>query len=89
LWGTDVIRFELQRDGGGCTFTLHDVVDTLGKAARDGAGWHTCLDFLAATLDGAVPPFTTTERWKVVHPEYVEEFGPEASTIGPPEGLGD
>jgi hypothetical protein len=25
--------------------------------------------------------------WKDVHPEYVESFGAEAATIGPPEGL--
>lgn len=34
-----------------------------GKAARDGAGWHTCLD-----------------------PGYVERFGPEGATVGPPDG---
>ncbi len=88
LWGTDVIRFELQGDDRGCTFTLMDVIDTLGKAAHDGAGWHTCLDFLDAVLDGVVPSFATTERWGAVHPRYVEEFGPEASSIGPPEGHG-
>ena len=26
------------------------------------------------------------EVWKEIHPVYVEHFGPEASTIGPPEG---
>src|SRR6266508_2283449 len=26
------------------------------------------------------------ERWREVHPRYVERFGPEASTNGPPEG---
>jgi hypothetical protein len=25
--------------------------------------------------------------WSAVHPHYVEEFGPEAATIGPPEGM--
>jgi hypothetical protein len=24
------------------------------------------------------------ERWRQVQPKYVERFGPEASTIGPP-----
>jgi uncharacterized protein YndB with AHSA1/START domain len=88
LWGTDTIRFELHPDGGGCRFTLTDVFDPLGKAARDGAGWHTCLDFLEAALDGTVPSFTTTERWTLVHDDYVREFGPEASSIGPPGGDG-
>jgi hypothetical protein len=26
-------------------------------------------------------------RWSQVHPHYVESFGPEAATIGPPEGV--
>ncbi len=88
MWDTDVIRFELRPDPDGCTFTLTDVISVLGKAARDGAGWHTCLDFLEATLDGVVPSFTTTERWGEVHGDYVKVFGPEASSIGPPEGYG-
>jgi hypothetical protein len=25
--------------------------------------------------------------WQQVHLHYVEEFGPEAATIGPPEGV--
>jgi uncharacterized protein YndB with AHSA1/START domain len=83
-WGTDTLRFDLEADGPGCTLTLTDTIDELGKAARDGAGWHTCLDFLEVALDGATPSFTTTERWQSVHPGYVQAFGPEASTMGPP-----
>ncbi|MGH3223319.1 MAG: hypothetical protein ACRDPY_32295, partial [Streptosporangiaceae bacterium] len=59
--------------------------DTLaegGKAARDGAGWHVCLDALRAWIDGAEPP--AADRWQQVHPGYVERFGPEAATVGPP-----
>jgi len=86
LWGTDTVRFDIDPSDGGCTLTLTDIIDELGKAARDGAGWHTCLDFLEAALDGAAPGFTTGERWQAVHPGYTEAFGPEASTIGPPPG---
>ena len=86
LWGTDTVRFDIDPSDGGCTLTLTDFIDELGKAARDGAGWHTCLDFLEAALDGAAPGFTTGERWQAVHPGYTEAFGPEASTIGPPPG---
>jgi len=39
---------------------LLDTIDELGKAARDGAGWHACLDVLQqpserrpAALDGS------------------------------------
>jgi uncharacterized protein YndB with AHSA1/START domain len=85
-WGTDIIRFELTPEGDGCTLTLTDTIDELGKAARDGAGWHACLDVLEAVLDGTPPSFTSGERWQAVHPGYVAAFGPEASTIGPPPG---
>jgi uncharacterized protein YndB with AHSA1/START domain len=84
-WATDTIRFELVAGDGSCTLTLTDTFDELGKAARDGAGWHTCLDFLEAALDAARPSFTPGERWQSVHPDYVKAFGPEASTLGPPE----
>jgi uncharacterized protein YndB with AHSA1/START domain len=85
LWGTDTIRFELVPGDGNCTLTLTDTIDELGKAARDGAGWHTCLDFLAAALDRTAPSLTSRQRWQAVHEGYVKAFGPEASTIGPPE----
>jgi hypothetical protein len=45
--------------------------------ARDAAGWHVCLDNLAAHLEGEEP------AWQAVHPEYIERFGREAATIGP------
>ena len=82
-WGEDTLRFEIQADGDGSVFTLFDTIEAVGKAARDGAGWHACLDALTAHLDGQPAP---EGRWKQVHPDYVATFGPEASTIGPPEG---
>jgi uncharacterized protein YndB with AHSA1/START domain len=85
LWRTDTVRFDLVSGDGGCTLTLTHTFDELGKAARDGAGWHTCLDFLEASLDGSAPSFTSSERWQAVHDGYVKAFGPEASTVGPPE----
>ncbi len=84
VWGTDVIRLDLRPGDGVCHLTLTDTMDVLGKAARDGAGWHTCLDFLEAAMGGVPPSFTSVHRWKAVHPEYVRAFGPEASSIGPP-----
>jgi uncharacterized protein YndB with AHSA1/START domain len=83
-WGTDTIRIELEPAGEGTRLTLLDTIDTLGKAARDGAGWHVCLDQLEHELDGTTPPWSARGRWGEVHPDYVEKLGPEASTIGPP-----
>ena len=88
-WGTDVIRLEVAPDGDGTELTLLDTIDELGKAARDGAGWHTCLDQLEHHLDGTTPSWSASDRWREIHPSYVEGFGPEAATIGPPAGALD
>ena len=85
-WGTDVIRLELAGRPGGCALTLLDTFDEVGKAARDAAGWHECLDRLADDLDFGRLSFRPGERWAEVHPAYVARFGPEAATLGPPPG---
>jgi uncharacterized protein YndB with AHSA1/START domain len=85
MWGADRIRIELQAVGTGTRLILVDTFDELGKAARDAAGWHECLDRLAAHLDGAASP-TWGDVWRAVHPRYVDALGAEAATIGPPEG---
>jgi uncharacterized protein YndB with AHSA1/START domain len=84
-WGTDHLRMELQPDGDGTLFTLTDTFAELGKAARDAAGWHECVVRLVSHLEGSAAP-ATGQVWRDVHPLYVERFGPEAATIGPPEG---
>jgi uncharacterized protein YndB with AHSA1/START domain len=81
-WDADVFRWELRPDGTGCLLVMTQTMNELGRAARDGAGWHVCLDALEARLDGSDPP--PADRWKQVHPGYVSRFGPEAATIGPP-----
>jgi uncharacterized protein YndB with AHSA1/START domain len=88
-WGTDTIRLEVAPDAQGSRLTLIDTIDALGKAARDAAGWHECLDNLEVNLGGTQPTWKPGERWQAVHPSYVEHFGPEAATIGPPEGLAE
>src|SRR5919206_4261 len=76
LWGEDVLRIELQPDGDGTVMTFVDTVQELGKAARDGAGWHECLARLIAHLDGTPRP-PDGAVWKAVHPKYQERFGPD------------
>jgi uncharacterized protein YndB with AHSA1/START domain len=83
-WGDDVLRFEIEALGGASVLTLTVTFEELGKVARDGAGWHACLDLLGCEVAGQVAPWTSAERWKEVHDTYVERFGAEASTIGPP-----
>jgi uncharacterized protein YndB with AHSA1/START domain len=86
VWGEDTLRFELQPDGDGTVLVFTDTFDEYGKAARDGAGWHACLDMLGFALDGTTPVGDNGARWRDIHPGYVEKFGPEASAIGPPAG---
>jgi uncharacterized protein YndB with AHSA1/START domain len=86
-WGTDVLRLELRPAAEGTELTLLDTLDERGKAARDGAGWHVCLDGLERSLGGVATSPQSSDAWNAVHPHYVEEFGPEAATIGPPEGF--
>jgi uncharacterized protein YndB with AHSA1/START domain len=81
-WGDDVVRLELRAEGDGTELTLLDTLDDRGKGARDAAGWHVCLDKLAAHLRGE----EGDTEWRAVHAEYVERLGPEAATIGPPDG---
>ena len=84
-WGEgETLRFELRPDDGGTVLTFVNRFDQLGKAARDAAGWHACLDVLGYVLSGEPAPWDPGQRWAEVHPTYVERLGPAASTIGPP-----
>jgi uncharacterized protein YndB with AHSA1/START domain len=86
-WGPDIVRLELRATAEGTELTLLDTLEERGKAARDGAGWHTCLLGLETALDGEDDPREAMNRWHDFHPHYIESFGPEAATIGPPEGF--
>lgn len=87
LWGTDRLRIELTADatGAGTVLTLTDSFDEVGKAARDGAGWHECLDRLTANLDRGEPA-PWGRHWRALNARYVEHLGPDAASIGPPDG---
>ncbi len=86
-WGPDVVRIELRPVPGGTELTLLDTLEERGKAARDGAGWHTCLDALQAALQGHERAREQLSRpdWSELHAHYVHSFGPEAATVGPPQ----
>ncbi len=86
-WGGDTLRLELEPEAAGTRLTLLDTLDELGKAARDAVGWHGCLDALALHLAGRESRSALTTGWREVQAGYVERFGPEASRIGPPEGM--
>jgi uncharacterized protein YndB with AHSA1/START domain len=86
-WGPDIVRIELRPFADGTELTLLDTLEERGKAARDGAGWHVCLDALEAVLSGDEAARAQMSAWKEVHSTYIDTFGPEAATIGPPEGF--
>jgi uncharacterized protein YndB with AHSA1/START domain len=84
--GEDILRFELRADGqDGCLLLFTATFEELGKAARDGAGWHACLDLLGYRLDDQDAPWSSADRWRQVRGGYIERFGADASRIGPPE----
>lgn len=86
MWGGDLLRLELRSVADGTELLLTDTLEELGKAARDAAGWHECLERLRHAVAGEPVPFALGDVWKDVHPTYQERFGPEASTLGPPAG---
>jgi len=89
IWGDERLRFELTPDGGGTLLTFTATFAELGRAARDGAGWHVCLDLLGYDLGDLMAPWPQNEQWSAVHSEYVARFGPDAATVGPPPELAE
>ncbi len=84
-WGPDRVRFELERDGDDTLLTMTVTLEELGKATRDGAGWHQSLDALERTLGGDHSRDYDVDRWRELRDGYAEQFGPEASVVGPPQ----
>jgi uncharacterized protein YndB with AHSA1/START domain len=84
----DLLRWELRPHDEGCLLILvHSFGDRL-KAARDGAGWHVCLDSLAASLDARDAQGVPSPRdgnWRELNAHYQEKFGisPEEATPVP------
>jgi uncharacterized protein YndB with AHSA1/START domain len=84
-WGEDHLRFELRPAGGGGQTDLRFTVllGSEGKAARDGAGWHVCLDRLEAALDRAGSEATDGVKgaWRQHYDEYERRGFPATAPI--------
>lgn len=83
-WNQDVLRIELiPSDDGGCRLVFTQTVGGgrtgLLGAGRTAAGWDTCLDQLAATLDGTSVPERTD--WVTPMSHYIEKFGLGEGTV--------
>jgi uncharacterized protein YndB with AHSA1/START domain len=81
-WAGDTLRWSLTPDGDGCLLEFTDTFTEHGKAARDGAGWHLCLDALDARLAGA--PAGPGAGWREYYDAYAASFGPDAATAALP-----
>jgi uncharacterized protein YndB with AHSA1/START domain len=84
LWGADHLHFALEpiEDGEACLLVLTVELDSADKAARDGAGWHRCLDALQTLLDGGgVPRPHDSEAWRTVYEEYKRRGFPATAPL--------
>ncbi len=81
-WGEDTIGFALtEAPDGGTTFVLTEELPA-HHAARNAAGWDTCLDRLVSG--------TVDEDWQQRFDRYVTSFEPVLGPQeGPPEGIRD
>lgn len=71
-WGEDQVRFELYPEKEGCRLVLIETIHTLTPhTAKDLAGWHVCLDVIAALLDGNTLDARKNE-WEKWHEQYVK-----------------
>jgi uncharacterized protein YndB with AHSA1/START domain len=79
-WGEETLRFSLTPQGTGTLLVLIDEL-TPGSAARNAAGWDSCLHMLA----GGEPDEDT---WRPRFEHYVKEFTPTlGEQQGPPPGM--
>jgi uncharacterized protein YndB with AHSA1/START domain len=82
-WGEDHLRFELAPvadSDDACLLRLTVLLDAQDKAARDGAGWHVCLDRLEARLDGSGES-GAGEDWRGLYAEYQRRGAPAGAPI--------
>jgi uncharacterized protein YndB with AHSA1/START domain len=77
-WGEETLRFELSPDASGTLLALTDELPA-SAAARNAAGWGSCL----ARLAGIEPP---ADAWRVRFAAYTAGFEPLIGhQDGPPE----
>jgi uncharacterized protein YndB with AHSA1/START domain len=84
LWGDEQLRIELEPDGEGCLMRFTHVLSTREAAARDGAGWHVCLDRLETRLSGGAaeaPGSGVTGEWRELYEEYRRRGAPAGAPV--------
>ena len=82
-WGGELLRFDLAPDGSGTVLVFTHVLSHPSVAARNGAGWHRCLEALDGLLD--VAPEGDAVAPDSVYDDYLTRVGP---ALGAPSGGG-
>ena len=83
-WGGELLRFELVPEGAGTLLVFTQLLSHQSVAARNGSGWHACLDALGRLLD-APGSKAADIGGLVLYQRYVERLGPE---LGGADGRG-
>ncbi|GED70944.1 hypothetical protein BRE01_46460 [Brevibacillus reuszeri] len=70
-WGEDLVRFELYPEAEGCLLVFKEYINQMtSHTPKDLAGWHVCLDVIAALLDER-EVVSRMEEWKKWYEQYV------------------
>lgn len=71
-WGEDQVRFELYPEADGCKLILIEKINQMtNHTPKDLAGWHVCLQVIAALLDGQTV-HSREDEWEKWHKEYAQ-----------------
>ena len=79
-WGGHLLTIAVAPDGDGSRLTFTQTLPDRSGAARQGAGWHTCLDALDAHLGGAGPG-ADDAGWQPRYTHYLRHMGPPPATV--------
>lgn len=89
IWGTDLLRWELDPVDLGTRLTLRHTLDNREWVPKVAAGWHLCLDVAERLLDGQpIDPIRGDDArnhgWEELHDAYAERLA-SAGTGWPDE----
>lgn len=75
-WDKNTIYFELSETADGQTVLKlsEDIIEVTPHTYRDIAGWHACLDRIAAILDGLSVKPGPAENWDELYQYYKKAF---------------
>jgi uncharacterized protein YndB with AHSA1/START domain len=83
-WGGELLRLELVPDRDGTLLVFTQLLSHQSVAARNGSGWHACLDALGRLLDAPGAEAGEVDGL-ALYQRYVERLGPE---LGRADGRG-